>query len=44
LSQIDSTCSQIICYDRNTSALILSSLFSVIYFVVLLFQKSNNDR
>ncbi len=37
LSQIESICSQIICYDRSTSALILSSLFSVIYFIVLLF-------
>ena len=35
LSGIDSTCSQIVCYDRNSSALILSSLFSIIYFIVL---------
>jgi len=38
LSGIDSTCSQIVCYDRNASALILSSLFSIIYFIVLLFK------
>ncbi len=36
LSGIETTCSQIVCYDRNASALILSSLFSVIYFIVLL--------
>ena len=35
LSQINPICSQIICYDRSTSALILSLLFSIIYFIVL---------
>lgn len=32
---IKTTCSQVVCYDRNSSALILSSLFSVIFFIVL---------
>ena len=43
LSAIDSTCSQIVCYDRSTSALILSSLFSTIYFIVLLFQNKKQS-
>lgn len=38
LSATDSTCSQIVCYDRSTLALILSSSFSIIYFIILLFQ------
>lgn len=36
LSGISTTCSQIVCYDRNISALILSSLFSIIYLIILL--------
>ena len=36
LFQIDPVCSQIVCFDRNISALIFSSLFSLIYFIVLL--------
>lgn len=35
LSGIETTCSQIGCYDRNASALILSSLFSIVYFIIL---------
>ena len=38
---IPTTCSQIVCYDRNTSALIISSLFSIVYFIVLLFQNKS---
>ena len=34
ISQTDSICSQIICLDRNLAALILSSIFSIIYFIV----------
>ena len=34
LFQIDTTCSQIICFGRNLSALLLSSLFSMIYFII----------
>ncbi len=35
LSGIDPICSQIVCYDRTMSALIFSSLFSIIYFIIL---------
>ena len=38
LSQIDTTCSQILCFDRNLAALVISSIFSIVYFVVLLLQ------
>jgi hypothetical protein len=38
LSTIQPLCSQIGCLDRTQSALILSSLFSIIYFIILLIQ------
>jgi len=38
LSQIEPLCSQIICYDRTQSALVFSSLFSIVFFIVLLFK------
>ena len=41
LSFVDPICRQIICFDRNVLALILSFLFSVIYFIVILFQNKN---
>lgn len=34
LSQVSTTCSPIVCIDRNFGALILSSVFSIIYFVI----------
>ena len=38
LSQIGSSCSGLVCFDRSQVALILSFLFSIIYFIILLFQ------
>lgn len=38
LAAIEPVCSTIVCYDRNSLALIISSLFSVVYFIVLLFK------
>jgi hypothetical protein len=45
LSTVDPLCSQIVCIDRSQTALFWSSLFSFIYFIILLFQnrkKSGN--
>jgi hypothetical protein len=42
LSQIEPICSQLICYDRTQAALILSSLFSIIYFIVLLIKNKKS--
>ncbi len=38
LSAVDPVCSGIVCYDRSTSALLISSLFSIAYFIILLFK------
>jgi|SRR3989344_4988471 len=38
LSQVDTTCSPIVCIDRNFAALLLSSLFSIICFIILFFK------
>lgn len=38
LSMVEPLCSAIVCFNRTLSALILSSLFSIIYFIVLLFK------
>ena len=35
LSGINPICSQIVCYDRSNVALILSSIFSIVSFIVL---------
>ena len=43
LSQINPICSGIVCYDRSTSALILSSLFSIVYFIFLLFKNKKQS-
>jgi FtsH-binding integral membrane protein len=43
LSQVESVCSGIVCYDRTTSALILSSLFSIIYFIALLLKNKKQS-
>ena len=43
LSQINPICSGVVCYDRNTSALILSSVFSIIYFIFLLFKNKKQS-
>ncbi len=42
LSKVEPLCSGIVCFDRTLMALVLSSLFSVIYFIVLLFQNKKN--
>lgn len=36
LAAVDPFCSGIVCFDRSQTALILSSLFSFIYFIILL--------
>jgi len=41
LSQIDPICSQIACFDRNMVALTSSSLFSIVYFIILF---TNNKK
>lgn len=38
LSGIEPICSAIVCYDRSTLALVLSSLFSAVYFIVQYFK------
>lgn len=38
LSQVDTTCSPIVCIDRNFAALMLSSTFSIIYFIIQFFK------
>ena len=43
LSAIQPICSGIVCYDRTQMALIISSLFSVIYFIVLLFKNKKKS-
>ena len=43
LSEINTTCSQIVCYDRSSSALLLSSLFSIIFFIILLFRNKKQS-
>lgn len=43
LYSIDTTCSQIVCFDRNLMALILSSAFSIIYFIVLLIKNKKQS-
>lgn len=38
LSQVDTTCSPIVCIDRNFAALMISSVFSIVYFIVQFFK------
>jgi len=42
LSQIPPLCSQIFCIYRNYAAIIFSTLFSIIYFIILLFLNRKN--
>ncbi len=44
LSQVEVTCSQIFCFSRNLSALTLSSIFSIIYFLVQFFKNRSQIR
>lgn len=44
LSQVDTTCSPIVCIDRNFGALMLSSLFSIVCFIVLFIKNNNNNN
>ncbi len=38
LSQVAPLCSPIFCFDRSTASIVISSIFSVVYFIVLLFK------
>ena len=44
LSQIDPVCSQIVCFDRNMAALVLASLFSVIYLIILFLKNKRLNK